>query len=534
MMIKTFNIEYTGKQLPIVDNNIEDSNNYGVLSLEMSDIKTTDVPILFHIMLDVSGSMSDIVSHNRTKMQLLKHTIVNMIHYFAENTENVYICVKGFDNNIHNYIEPILVSKSNIDILLDKISKIRPMQSTDIGLALETLQNDMSNEINEDKYNVGILLTDGHPTSGIMDINDLVNIVLQNKTYHFIALGNEHNGDLMNALGHYHSETRNWFINEIEHTGNVYGEIIFNETNRLSKNNIIHVENGTIYDYRKGCFDNQLNIGTLSREEKKEFHILANNKDTCNIFIEGIQIELNENYKKIANKTECNIGENSETNNIFITKHYLRLCVQLLLYNVRSDLEKIKTIDNCFTCFQLPIHQPKLKGNNKHISHAKNLKKIILEFTKENKLENDLFLTGLINDLHVLLNTSGHVDQYKHIASREDTQGRQCSYNTASQMEDDPNDFHDFHDIPIPTLSRNSTTAYTTPSRVKLMRDISNTNDETIITNALLPPSRLKGERLGTPTKHEELIDLEIPKTPLRRQITLSSKEELYLDSSPL
>ena len=221
-MIKTFNIEYTGKQLPIVDNNIEDTSNYGVLSLEMSDIQINDAPILFHIMLDVSGSMSDIVSHNRTKMQLLKHTIENMIHYFAENTENVYICVKGFDNNIHDYIEPSLVSKSNIDILLNKISKIRPMQSTNIGLALETLQSDMTSDVNEDKYNVAILLTDGHPTSGIMDINELMNIVLRDKTYHFIALGNEHNGNLMNALGHYHSETRNWFINEIEHTGNVW------------------------------------------------------------------------------------------------------------------------------------------------------------------------------------------------------------------------------------------------------------------------------------------------------------------------
>ena len=61
-MIKTFNIEYTGKQLPIVDNNIEDTSNYGVLSLEMSDIQINDAPILFHH-VDVSGSMSDIVSH---------------------------------------------------------------------------------------------------------------------------------------------------------------------------------------------------------------------------------------------------------------------------------------------------------------------------------------------------------------------------------------------------------------------------------------------------------------------------------------
>ena len=528
-MINTFRIEYTKQELPVVDNHIENTNNYGVLSLEMSDIKTNDSPILFHIMLDVSGSMSDVVSHNRTKIQLLKHTIVNMIHYFAENTENVYICIKGFDNNIHNYIEPILVSKSNVDILLNKISKIRPMQSTNIGLALETLQNDMMDEINNDKYNVAILLTDGHPTTGIMDINELVNIVLQDKTYHFIGLGNEHNGDLMNALGNYHYETNNWFINEIEHTGNVYGEIIFNETNRLCKNNIIHVENGTIYDYRNGCFDNELHIGTLSREEKKEYHILANNQDICSVFIEGVQIESNETYKKIANKPECNINDNSNTNNLIITKQYLRLCVQLLLYNVRMDLEKIKTVDHCFTSFQLPIHEPKLKKNDENSSHAKKLKKIIIKFAEENNLDNDLFLKGLMNDLHVLLNTNGHIDQYKHITSREHSQGKQCSYNTASQMEDDPNDFLNRQ---IPTLSRNSTTAYATPSRVRLMRDISNTSDETIITNALLPPSRLKGGRLGSPLSYEELSNLVVPKRPLTRQNTSSNLEELCIDSS--
>ena len=104
-----------------------------------------------------------------------------------------------------------------------------------------------------------------------------------------------------------------------------------------------------------------------------------------------------------------------------------------------------------------------------------------------------------------MLNTNGHIDQYKHISSREDTQGRQCSYNTASQMEDDPNDFHD---IQILVYHAIRLMAYTTPSRVKLMRDISNTNDETIITNALLPPSRLKG-RLGSPIECEKHVNLE-------------------------
>ena len=44
-MINTFRIEYTKQELPVVDNHIENTNTYGVLSLEMSDIKTNDSPI---------------------------------------------------------------------------------------------------------------------------------------------------------------------------------------------------------------------------------------------------------------------------------------------------------------------------------------------------------------------------------------------------------------------------------------------------------------------------------------------------------
>ena len=40
-----------------------------------------------------------------------------------------------------------------------------------------------------------------------------------------------------------------------------------------------------------------------------------------------------------------------------------------------------------FYMFSITIHQPKLKRNDEYIVRAKNLKKIILEFAKENNLE---------------------------------------------------------------------------------------------------------------------------------------------------
>ena len=161
-----------------------------------------------------------------------------MIHYFAENCNNIYIDIKGFDDRIHNYIESTLITKTNMDDLLNKLHSMRPMNSTNIELALNTLKSNIESG-DQTMRHVCILLTDGHPTCGSMDPTELVENVMKNKDYHFIAIGNDHNAKLMNKLGNVDPKTNNWFINEIEHTGNVYGEIIFNETNMLYENNEI-------------------------------------------------------------------------------------------------------------------------------------------------------------------------------------------------------------------------------------------------------------------------------------------------------
>ena len=200
-MIKSFRVEHTSKVMPDVNVSIDKKQKYGVLCLEIdsSEIQHEE-PILFHIMLDVSGSMSDIVSYNRSKMQLLKHTITNMIHYFAENCNNIYIDIKGFDDRIHNYIESTLVTKTNMDDLLHKLHSMRPMNSTNIELALDTLKSNIESG-DQTMRHVCILLTDGHPTCGSMDPTELVENVMKNKDYHFIAIGNDHNAKLMNKLG---------------------------------------------------------------------------------------------------------------------------------------------------------------------------------------------------------------------------------------------------------------------------------------------------------------------------------------------
>ena len=93
--IKQFQLNYGQGSLPEEYGQYH-SKKYGLLSLETCEKIDTNTPILFSFMIDVSGSMSDIVQGNRTKIHLLKHTLQNMVHYFAQYN-HIYMEVDGFE-----------------------------------------------------------------------------------------------------------------------------------------------------------------------------------------------------------------------------------------------------------------------------------------------------------------------------------------------------------------------------------------------------------------------------------------------------
>ena len=478
----------TGAELPETIFSKEYSNGYGTLSFNIPDNdQKREYPLLFHIYIDVSGSMSDIIDfkRNRSKMQLLKHTLKNILMYVAENSEDVYVQVKGFDNVIHNYIDTVLVTKENICELLKNIEPIEPMNSTNIGLALSSLNNELDK--NEDislQNRVAIMLTDGDPTSGICTTEKLVDMITKKCSYHFIGLGNDHNGILLHELGHKKVFTKNWYINDIEHTGNVYGEILFNETHRMYYDNTITVTGGRIYDYIKGEFVDSLEIGTLYQETTKDYHLLITDPETFKITINGMQSD-DSTYDINAEPISYGPFE--------IEKQYLRLCVQKLMFSVRKNAAKI---ENDQTIFEPLYMRNKPPGFNIHSYMDPELKKdidslydTIKTFIKENSLENDEFMEGLFKDINVMKNSYGTVDSFKIVSGREDSQGRQTAYNTASQYEDD------HLQILPPKLQRESSSAYRTPRRCELMRNISDNNDDSDFDN--ISPIPRAQSRLG-------------------------------------
>jgi uncharacterized protein YegL len=473
---------------------LKENESYGVLCIQTETEPITSRPILFHFQVDVSGSMSDKTSDGRTKMQLIVHTLTNMLYYFAEQCEKVYVQVTGFDDKLHPYIAPVQVTSANVEQLVAVFAKMRPQNFTDIGLALRQLSEDIGTNMHDIPRGrrVGILLTDGEPTVGISNPDDLAALVPTDISMSFIALGDDHSGEVMRAMGHVSPISSNWFVNQLEHTGNVYGEIIFNELHRLIEQTVLHVTNGRIYDYLSGDFVEQLSVGTLCSDSVKYYHILTDDPDNCVVRISGISNQTNEPYEVTASDlppliacTDANLPFPTDSP-YFMQKHWYRMLVQLLMSNARRmpGVERIRppTLQRMNTSVYTFHKNTKIDPTHEIDSFVQEaagfrrdvglVRVSLARFMNTQNLNGDAMLIGLRDDITILENTLGTPHFVKYAGVREDSQGRQSACNTVTDI---PNDY------PIqraPVLSRAPTSAYATPSRLQVMTTFSQNDDD--------------------------------------------------------
>ena len=91
--------------------------------------------------------------------------------------------------------------------------------------------------------------------------------------------------------------------------------------------------------------------------------------------------------------------------------------------------------------------------------------------------DRDKLLYGLIEDLNVIINTTLIPDMnMKYATAREESQGKQTVFNTVSDMQDNSDDEAILHNLRPPKLRR-ETSAYATPGRLNLIREISNNSE---------------------------------------------------------
>ena len=277
-------IQFDNENIPNDFSNIIDLTNknfkFGVLNLKIS--KTDPLIKTRHIIFttDCSGSMSDICNDRRSKMEHSNHTLINMITYFANHPELlVSISVFAFDGSLYTIIENEVVTKDNLDKLIQDIKNIRPKDTTDIEKALKNSSEYISKLVsinNNDTDILHVFMTDGDATQGETNSDILQKLVSPLVSNIFIGFGVDHNAYLLKELSSSSSNCY-YFVDALEKAGLVYGELLHAYIYKYSENTTISIINGLLYDWKKNTWVDKINIGNLTSETNKTIHILCEN-----------------------------------------------------------------------------------------------------------------------------------------------------------------------------------------------------------------------------------------------------------------
>lgn len=390
---------------------------FGVIKIKMKP-NTGTILINYHFVftIDISGSM-----HDLHKMDYLLFTLENMLHIFSEKS-NISIYINVFNETVETLISNTIVTKENIDSLINKLKEIRPLKGTNIEQALNaaTEYTQQYKMLNPDHKITHILLTDGIATFGNQNPTYLKTLVDDTYANIFIGYGSDHNPIFMNELAS-NKNGSYFFIDAFEKAGQIYGEIIHNSLNTLIENVTIHMLNSKVYDYITNTWESSLYIGNLVSETEKIYQIYSLEPAKSLYIVQGKNYSINNLVHQFSS---------FPTFHHDLTKYIFRQKTQELLYET-----------NQYALTNRPTRLKRgnddvLETNKEEIKYKlKNCIEKMLSYINRNSLENDKFMNMLFNDLDINYKM---IDSHKlalYSCARQTSQGRQTSYTVSLETE---------------------------------------------------------------------------------------------------
>lgn len=428
-----------------IDNlNIDGPENlnayFGIVTLNAVTAPCTENEQDIVFMVDCSGSMSDKCADNKTKMQHILHTLQNMITYFHERPFiKVHITVMAFDDKIYNIVNRTDINDKNLVSILEKIDDIRPKNGTNIELAL-THVNDYVLKLKADYPNNNIshiFMTDGEATMGSKEHAILKGLVDPDICNAFIGFGIRHDSQLLNAISN-NKNSGYYFIDAIENSGLVYGEILHGILFKLLNNVVITVKDGLIYEYKTNSWTDKLSIVPIVSECQKIYHIVSFVPDDC-----GVTLKSNTEVSGSEVLVELSRADDAD-----LTKYIYRQRTLQMLYKANQ--------------FQMRSYSREEVQQRRLIKE--DLRSFIDEmkqYMAENGLNDDNFFKNLCDDIYICYTTLGTYYGSMYTSARQTSQGTQRCY-TVSQtpghtFEDDIELDDDFMLPPMSRINRQVT-----------------------------------------------------------------------------
>lgn len=472
-------------------------HHFGILNLKIGpsvEPIAKNIAIVFTI--DCSASMTDRCSDNRTKLEHAKYTMIGILSFLAENSEqSVSVAVVTFSKKLYPIFNFTKITPENLDEYIQKIQNIKTKECTNIENALREADRTLTefSTKNPTAALYHIQLTDGEVTDGENDHTKLANMVNTNYTNIFVGFGKNHDDELLCKLAE-NPRNEYRFVDKIEFSSIVYGEILYNILYLVFDKLVVTVPNGEIYDWRTNSWNKTLVVNNIPYDSERIFQLRSSSKPydveaeiataadepafaTVYCYPDLIQLRSNEDRTKMdlgvpngnhliqLSLTECQtkmeLGVPSPDPHD-LTTYSFRQRTQELLYEVRSfiqkqNAEKKSKKNNYVSEPEKPCLNANMSEKMKIYNKCQDFIKKIKTYMELNNIKNDHAMKLLQDDIYIIMNTLFCNNAHMWCTTRQQSLGQNHSYQ--------PTDFAESEDflestIRMPKMRRSQACTY--------------------------------------------------------------------------
>ena len=348
------------------------------------------------------------------------------------------------------------ITKKSVQWIMDEVERIVPWGCTNIELSLKSAKDRMDTfRENHPEFRMAhIQLTDGQATLGKSLPEDLKPFVDTSYRNIFVGYGEDHDGHLMTSLGELSPTCEYKFVDIIENTGLVYGEILYNLLYPFHDSPVIlTVTYGAkIYDWSTNQWVTDMTIPPLSGNSEKIFQIMSDGTVPTDEICVNLRTDVyTEPFDTATSLPLLLCQETGEFEPNDLTHYWLRQLTQEHLYMVR-EFENERASGRA-TVLSKPMLRrqtahvdmddmnqvdvpPELEIKHRHIKNAllEHFHELSVYYEAYDDTHTQQFVKVLMDDVYVAIQNMGTERGLMYTAARQTSQGRQSSYIPTGQV----------------------------------------------------------------------------------------------------
>jgi len=470
------------------------------------------IRVIMYGSIDCSGSMGEYASHcqsrqhqnqnqnqqsqQNTKMDFVHATLNNMVETIISQQEEFshvefYLALVQFHSSATCVLHPMRVTPDSKDEILQVISRIRPLCGTNFEKCFKEMAHLISNESQHISPSADIpehciqrmhvFLTDGDNNEGNKSIPHLASILSASAvqpTQVMIGYGTDHDSATLQSLCSHFPNSRQWFIDDIEKTGCIFGEILWSSVNAAFTKVSISTPHAEVYDFDTMQWKNQICLGDFAYDSSRTYYIRApwqHDDLACKFTYTSIEAPQDTSCEIVTPMNYASpSAETPETKDAEVEKELWRL-------------DTITTIDKSIQFFKTirrMTFQDHVGIKTRLIDEITAFQEKFLKYATDNDLIEDPFIIQLADDLFVCINglvVSSIGERYITARQASQIQQRAVTINDITPLQREIIQSTPIAEDEVPAISRTrGRTASFTPGNMASMMMLSPIDDDNV------------------------------------------------------